>query len=387
MINLENMIIPNFRKMHLAHKEKSLINQKFLNDDESLKNEAKKIKENRVKLGLHGIVGDLQFVLINTELHTQEDTLKDFFKYTSHDLYAAMENEYEKIFILKNTITSSADFLIKARKKGENPYLDFNTHPKTKHLPNTRIEAFVFKCSDVKKYYEIQKSRGVRFLTNNIVETDNYYYIQTIPSSFTGFSYGLIEWKNTVGNYLDKGFTLLSLDFKKPSDNYVNNIKDLDHAATRILAKDRDAAILELMELTNYNFDFAIYVKSMNSITSVARVIDGNFAMVFTSGIKPYVSDEESGPTEKFVHYYGSRVHHLAFNTEHIEYTFEMLKKNGMDFLIGLIGSTEEGLKQTFSCPSKNTFLVNEYIYRYNGFDGFFTKGNVADLTGATSKQ
>jgi len=153
------------------------------------------------------------------------------------------------------------------------------------------------------------------------------------------------------------------------------------------LAKDRDAAILELMELTNYNFDFAIYVKSMNSITSVARVIDGHFAMVFTSGIKPYVSDEESGPTEKFVHYYGKRVHHLAFYTEHIEYPFEMLKKNGMDFLIELIGSPEEGLKQTFSYPSKNTFLVNEYIYRYNGFDGFFTKGNVADLTGATSKQ
>lgn len=384
---MENMIIPNFWDMHLAYKEKLLTNQNFLNDDELLKIEAKKTKEIRLKLGLHGIVGDLQFVLINTELHTQEDVLKDFLTYTGHDLYAAMENEYEKIFVLKNTSTSSADVLIKARKKGENPYLDFNIHPNTKHLPNTRLEAFVFKCSNVKKYYEIQKSRGVRFLTDNIIETDNYYYIQTIPSSFTGFSYGLIEWKNIVGDYSDKGFTLLSLDFKKPSDNYVNNIKALDHAATRILAKDRDAAILKLMELTNYNFDFAIYVKSMNSITSVARVIDGHFAMVFTSGIKPYVSDEESGPTEKFVYNYGSRVHHLAFHTEHIEYTFEMLKENGMDFLIELIGSPEEGLKQTFSYTSKNTFLVNEYIYRYNGFDGFFTKENVADLTGATSKQ
>jgi len=381
------MIIPNFWDMHLAYKGKKIINQNFLNDDELLKIEAKKTKEIRIKLGLHGIVGDLQFVLINTELHTQEDVLKEFLTYTGHDLYSAMENEYEKIFVLKNTSTSSADVLIKARKKGENPYLDFNIHPKTKHLPNTRLEAFVFKCSNVKKYYEIQKSRGVSFLTENIIETDNYYYIQTIPSSFTGFSYGLIEWKSIVVNYLDKGFTSLSLDFKKPSDNYVNNIKALDHAATRILAKDRDAAILELMELTNYNFDFAIYVKSMNSITSVARVTDGHFAMVFTSGIKPYVSDEKSGPTEKFVHYYGSRVHHLAFHTEHIEYTFEMLKENGMDFLIELIGSPEQGLKQTFSYPSKNTFLVNEYIYRYNGFDGFFTKENVADLTGATSKQ
>ncbi|MFT5872016.1 MAG: 4-hydroxyphenylpyruvate dioxygenase-like putative hemolysin, partial [Clostridium sp.] len=364
---MKDMIIPNFWDMHLAYKEKLLINQNFLNNDELLKIEAKKIKEIRVKLGLHGIVGDLQYVLINTEIDTQEDALKDFLKYTGHDLYAAMENQHEKIFVLKNTSISSADFLIKARKKGENPYLDFNIHPSTKHLPNTRLEAFVFKCSNIKKYYEIQKSRGVNFLTDCIIETDNYYYIQTTPSSFTGFSYGLIEWKNEEGNYSDKSFSSLNLDIKKPSDNYVNNIKALDHAATRILSKDRDAAILELMELTNYNFDFAIYVKSMNSITSVARVVDGHFAMVFTSGIKPYVSDEESGPTEKFVSNYGSRVHHLAFHTEHIEYTFEMLKEKEMTFLIGLIGSPKEGLKKTFSYPSKNTFLVNEYIYRYDG--------------------
>ena len=384
---MQNMIIPNFWDMHLAHKEKLLINQNFLNDDELLEIEAKKTEEMRVKLGLNGIVGDLQYVLINTELDRQEDALNDFLRYTGHDLYAAMENQHEKIFVLKNTSISSADFLIKSRKKGENPYLDFNIHPSTKHLPNTRLEAFVFKCSNIKKYYEIQKSRGVNFSSDNIIETDNYYYIQTTPSSFTGFSYGLIEWKNEEGNYSDKSFTSLNLDIKKPTDSYLNNIKALDHAATRILSKDRDAAILELMELTNYNFDFAIYVKSMNSITSVARVADGHFAMVFTSGIKPYVSNEESGPTEKFVYNYGSRVHHLAFHTEHIEYTFEKLKEKGMTFLIGLIGSPEEGLKQTFSYPSKNTFLVNEYIYRYNGFDGFFTKENVADLTGATSKQ
>jgi len=384
---MENMIIPNFWDMHLAYKENFSITKNFLNDDDLLKIEAKKTIETRMNLGLNGIVDDLQFVIINTELDTQEDALKDFLKYTGHDLYAAMENEYERIFILKNMSTTSADFLIKARKKGENPYLDFNINPRTKHFPNTRLEAFVFKCSNIKKYYKIQKSRGINFLSDNIIETDNYFYIQTAPSSFTGFSYGLIEWKDAEGNYSDKNFTSLNLNIKKPSNNYVNNIKALDHAATRILSKDRDAAILELMELTNYNFDFAIYVKSMNSITTVARLINGRFAMVFTSGINPYVSDEESGPTEKFVHNYGSRVHHLAFHTEDIEYTFEMLKEKGMTFLLELIGSPEEGLKQTFSYPSENTFLVNEYIYRYNGFDGFFTKKNVANLTNATAKQ
>ena len=58
-----------------------------------------------------------------------------------------------------------------------------------------------------------------------------------------------------------------------------------------------------------------------------------------------------------------------------------------MDFLIGLVGNEQEGLKQTFSVPSENTLLVNEYIHRYGDFDGFFTASNVTLLTGATNKQ
>jgi len=139
--------------------------------------------------------------------------------------------------------------------------------------------------------------------------------------------------------------------------------------------------------LTNYNFDFAIYVKVFNSITNVARLSQSDFAMVFTSGISPYISDAESGPTEKFIHNYGTRVHHMAFHTEEIEDTFAALKEDGMDFLIELVGSPREGLKQTFTVASENTLLVNEYIHRYGDFDGFFTRSNVTLLTGATSKQ
>ena len=52
-----------------------------------------------------------------------------------------------------------------------------------------------------------------------------------------------------------------------------------------------------------------------------------------------------------------------------------------------LFRSEEEGLKQTFSRPSAQTLLVNEYIHRYEGFDGFFTKSNVTLLTEATARQ
>jgi hypothetical protein len=58
-----------------------------------------------------------------------------------------------------------------------------------------------------------------------------------------------------------------------------------------------------------------------------------------------------------------------------------------MHFLIDLVGSPDEGLKQTFSKQSEHTLLVNEYIHRYGDFDGFFTKSNVTLLTAATDVQ
>ncbi len=113
----------------------------------------------------------------------------------------------------------------------------------------------------------------------------------------------------------------------KPNLDHLGSVRWLDHAATRVRAHKRDAAILEFMSLTNYNFDFA---------------------MVFTSGIAPYISDETSGPTEKFIQNYGTRVHHIAFQTEQIDETYQGLKRDGMQFLIELVGSPEEGLNHGF---------------------------------------
>ena len=161
----------------------------------------------------------------------------------------------------------------------------------------------------------------------------------------------------------------------------------MDHTATRVRTQDRDAAIIEFMELTNYNFAFAIYVKVFNSITNVARLSAKDYSQVFTSGISPYISEEVSGPTEKFIHNYGTRVHHMAFHTDSIEDTVAAIKKDSMEFLIELVGSPAEGLKQTFTVASENTLLVNEYIHRYGNFDGFFTRSNVTLLTAATALQ
>ncbi|MDG6220867.1 MAG: hypothetical protein QCI38_05395, partial [Candidatus Thermoplasmatota archaeon] len=98
---------------------------------------------------------------------------------------------------------------------------------------------------------------------------------------------------------------------------------------------------------------------------------------------KPNVSE----PTEKFVKNYGKRVHHLAWQADPIEDVYKGMKEDGMEFLLDLVGGPDEGLKQTFSKPSPNTFLVTEYIHRYGDFEGFFTKSNVTKLTEATDWQ
>jgi hypothetical protein len=271
--------------------------------------------------------------------------------------------------------------------RARNPFVSLNVFPKSQHLPNTRLETFVFETTDIEKYVSIQKSAGIEFLTNEILRTNNFSFIQTKPSRYTSNSIGLIQWNEARGNYLTEESKELPWQFRKPEKGHLKNIGRLDHTATRVQARDRDAAIIEFMRLTNYNFGFAIYVKLFNSITSVARLTKKDFAMVFTSGISPYISDESSGPTERFIHNYGMRVHHMAFKTKKIEDTYAAIKDDGMDFLMELVGSHEEGLKQAFTVASPHTLLVNEYVHRYDDFDGFFTRSNVILLTAATDKQ
>lgn len=357
----------------------------YTNSDEILKEKTKVIIDNRESLGLEGLVGGLDSIIINTEWEKQKQAVKEMLNFTGFEFDGAFKTKTKNYCILRKE--GSADILITSRLSNDNPFLSYNFHPKSKHLPNTRLETFVFEVFDIKKYVSIQKNLGKNFLTEQILERDNFYFVQTKPSELTGNSIGFIQWKNKRRKYFDGKNIVLNWNFTKNNKNYLRNIGKIDHAATRVKSINRDLAILEFMELTNYKFDFAIYVKIFNSITSVARLTKDDFAMVFTSGISPFVNFEISGPTEKYIHNYGPRVHHVAFKTDNIESSYSNLVDDGMDFLIDLVGSENQGLKQTFSVGSKNTLLVNEYIHRYGDFDGFFTKDNVTLLTGATGRQ
>jgi len=345
---------------------------------------ADKALEERRDAGLEGLVGGLDSVIIATETDHLVPAVYDLLRYTGLACTEAFFDNDSQSYVL--SVPGSASLIIRSRE-GSNPFAGTNKARLTQPLPNTRLETFVFSTTDIKEYVAIQKRRKIQFLTTEPIVSDYFSFIQTAPSPYTGNSIGFIEWQDEMQTYPPAGATTVSPDITKPAYKHLKNISKLDHAATRVKAQDRIAAILEFLSLTNYHYDFGVHVKSQNSITSVARRNKEDFAMVFTSGITPYTSDEASGPTEKFIRNYGTRVHHMAFQTDRIEETVTQLKKEGMEFLLELAGSEADGLKQIFSEPSKHTLIVNEYIHRYGNFDGFFTRNNVEMLTEATAKQ
>jgi hypothetical protein len=341
--------------------------------------------DTRRDAGLEGLVGDLDAVIIATEPDHLVPAVYELLRYTGLScVQAFFEREFQSYVL---SIPGSASVIVRSRDLPENPFIELNKARMTGTLPNTRLETFVFGTKNLQDYVAIQKARGVEFLTPALIESDNFSFIQTVPSRFTGNSLGFIEWYGKNRNYVPRGGTSISPDIAKPKYRHLKNISVLDHTATRVRAQDRSAAILEFVSLTNYHYDFAVHVKSLNSITSVARLNPDDFAMVFTSGITRFTNDADSGPTEKFIQNYGTRVHHMAFLTKNIETTVETLKKDGLGFLLDLVGSETEGLRQIFSEPSQNTLIVNEYIQRYGNFDGFFTRSNVERLTKATERQ
>lgn len=355
--------------------------------EERLLEEAKAVSEEGDSMGLRNLAHAIDSITIQIAQGRMTKMVKELqsltpltptARYQDDDfLSCVMSSSYPPRFILRE-----------ARRDLENPFSQFNFGERTSGDTNTRLETFTFEVSDIENLYEIQKSRGVTFLTSGILDFRNYRYIQTTPSRFSGNSVGYIEWKSQNRSFGGDSSEVASINEDKRSRDYIQSMDYLDHTATRVRANDRIDAIKEWLTLLPYFFHLSIYVKPLNSITNVTRMAGEDFAMVFTTGITPYRGLPAGiEPTERFIVDYGTRVHHMAWNTSKIERVAESLKTEGQEFLLDLVGSEKEGLKQTFTAPSDLSMLVTEYIHRYPGFDGLFTRSNVTELTRATGLQ
>ena len=171
--------------------------------DIELMREAAHVIEEHKRLGLDGLVGGLQAVIINTEPELHNSAVEELIRYSGLQFQEAFSDSLYKTCVLRvpgSPEFRSADFLIRSRRKGPNPFQEMNLAPRSQYLPNTRLETFVFETSDLNRYVSLQEESGVKFLSD-IQDCHNYYFIQTEPSPWTGNSLGFIQWKGEKGVY------------------------------------------------------------------------------------------------------------------------------------------------------------------------------------------
>ncbi|NYT11089.1 MAG: hydrogenase maturation nickel metallochaperone HypA [Methanomassiliicoccales archaeon] len=111
----------------------------FENSEEYLNQQVHLILEEQKDAGLEGLVGGLDSVIINVKAKMQVKAVKDLLHSTGPRINDAFGKWSKRTFVLGGTV--GADFLITIRTD-DNPFQSVSNHPRTSHLPNTRLETF-----------------------------------------------------------------------------------------------------------------------------------------------------------------------------------------------------------------------------------------------------
>ena len=268
----------------------------------------------------------------------------------------------------------------------------------------------IFQVSNLHEVVEIQKSREVRFFNQEQIRQMELPGNMAIvkPSPYTHNVVGYWERPDddirvyALGN---SGIDPQMQEAFEQAQALREQLKiselllPIDHLATRVYSQNREVAILEYLGLSSYYYWGSYDIPDQNSSTNVTKSLHFDDvlyspAKVFTAADHPYFCNhllQVPSPTESFVRNFGPRLHHIAVAVQdgetdgktNIDYVVSRLAECGQEFLLQVIGSEQEGLKQIFSRASTHTSLIIEYVQRFHGFQGFFAKQNVADLTAA----
>jgi hypothetical protein len=283
-------------------------------------------------------------------------------------------------------------------------------YPIGAHKPNSRYMGEIFRVTDLHGVVELQKAREIRFFNQDQIRKlelpGNMALVK--PSPYTHNIVGY--WERPVdelrvyalGNSVirdDVNAGYLQAKETQKALGLDRLILPVDHLATRVYSQNREVAILEYLTLSSYYYWGSYDIADQNSSTNVTKSIhyESEFnspAKVFTAANQPYFVNHLVGlpsPTEAFVRNYGPRLHHIALavadgevgGQANIDHVVDAIRAKGKDFLLDVIGSKEEGLKQIFSSASEHSSLIIEYVQRFGDFQGFFTRQNVAELTAA----
>ncbi|WP_425397324.1 hypothetical protein [Aeoliella sp.] len=379
-----------------------------------------KIYERRLSSGLDELLGNMRGVVIQVETGDALGYLEELYlmspyrfaagyRSTTHNIYILVsEDRFPRILVIEPL---DADFEDDIRRLNM-------IYPMARSKPNARYVGEIYQTKDKKETCKVLESHNTRFEYEG--DTENPLYtleslLFTVPSDFTynRVGYSESDFEDYDSLQLGTPFTLsddqlVALEKQKQAGEEAGIqplLTGIDHMATRILAGEREDAILEFLTLSNYYFWGAYNIHEMNSSTNVNRnhnVQDDKEspAKVFTANNTPsFVNsfDNLPMPTEDFVRNYGRRMHHMAYEVtdgdhpsgmKNVDFVVGELRTLGVPFLAHVVGECKDDpdLKQIFSKHSKYSILITEYVERCHKFKGFFTRQNVASLTEAAGK-
>ena len=371
-----------------------------------------RILEERDRLGLTEMVHEIDALMITVDPDRSIEYIAELCLMTPYHYLVTLESESHWTHILRINL-DSPDLIVREVKDANfrGIFRSLNEiYPVGSQKPNSRYMGEIIRVSNKHEVEQIQQSREFRFFNQNDIrklELPGNLAISK-PSPYTHNIVGYLERNVADIRVYALGISVIRDDvqavYEKAKELQENlRIHDLilpvDHLATRIYSQNREVAILEYLSLSSYHFWGAYNIKDQNSSTNVTKSVhpvpeSKSPAKVFTANNTPYFVnhlEKLPSPTETFVRNYGPRLHHMALavkdgerdGIENIDFVVNAIAEQGKGFLLDVIGSKEQGLKQIFSNASEHSSLIIEYVQRFGDFDGFFTKENVAALTEA----
>lgn len=371
-----------------------------------------RLLKERDALGLTEIIHEIDALMITVDPGHSIQYIAELALMTPYHYLVTLETEQHWSHVLRIDL-NSPDILLREVKDPNlrGIFRSLNeVYPVGANKPNSRYMGEIIRVTDLHSVVEMQQQREFRFFNQDELrklELPGNLAVSK-PSPYTHNIVAYLEREPNEPRVYALGVSVIKPEVQaayveaKTLQNKLG-INDLllplDHLATRVYSQNREVAILEYLSWSSYYFWGAYNIRDQNSSTNVTKSVhhlpeSKSPAKVFTANNTPYFINHLEhlpSPTETFVRNYGPRLHHMAFSVkdgerngkEHIDIVVDAIAENGKGFLLDVIGSKEEGLKQIFSNASEHSSLIIEYVQRYGSFDGFFTKQNVAKLTEA----
>lgn len=364
----------------------------------------------RDRCGLTDMIGGIEALMIAVEPGKSLEYIAELALMTPYHYLVTLDGPKHMTHVLRIDM-NSPDILLRETKNRDSTDLfrSLNDqYPVGARRPHSRYLGEILNVANRLDVVAMQQERAFRFLTmGQLTELDlPLNFSVSKPSPYTQNVVGYMERPADGIRVYQHGDSSIvaaaqaAYERGKIMQAHIG-IKDMimpiDHLATRVYSQNREAALLEYLALSSYYYWGSYDIKDQNSSTNVTKNVRGtpesmSPAKVFTANNLPYCVnhlDKLPSPTETFVRNYGPRLHHMALTVsdgqtngvENIDFVVSAIASQGKRFLLDTVGSREEGLKQIFSSASDFSSLIIEYVQRFDGFQGFFARDNVAHLT------